>query len=458
MSAADGTNRTPHILYVCWGFPPCRGSGVFRGLATANALADEGFAVTVITADRETFLRNTGADTSLETRVRDDITVVRVPFQWPSNEEELLLWTEDRVKDPAEWLRQWNAACLETFPENRYGAWAPAIIAAAEQVHATTPIDLVICTANPNVACVVGEALHRIHGIPHIVDQRDAWTLNVLTDLVDFPDGTPVAKAERAFIESAAECWYVNEPIRRWYANNYPDHAAKMYVVMNGYDEEFAPTPHRERPPGVGVAREGLTFGYVGTISAAVPLAETFDAWLEARESSPLLARSRAEFWGHLGFFTREEVRLHALFQAATDWDVDYRGPVGKTQIAEVYGSFDVLLFLAARGKYVTSGKVFEYMATGLPIVSAHEPDIAARDVLQGYPLWFQPTDLSPGALSEAMIAAGEAALTTDPVVRQACIDHARQFERSRQLVAPLARLHGLVERHRESQSLRGAR
>ncbi len=46
----------PHVLYVAWGFPPSRGGGVYRALATANGFARAGFRVTVLTATRETFL------------------------------------------------------------------------------------------------------------------------------------------------------------------------------------------------------------------------------------------------------------------------------------------------------------------------------------------------------------------------------------------------------------------
>ena len=50
-------SRRPHLLYVAWGYPPCRGGGVYRALATPNAFAEAGWDVTVLTVDRETFTR-----------------------------------------------------------------------------------------------------------------------------------------------------------------------------------------------------------------------------------------------------------------------------------------------------------------------------------------------------------------------------------------------------------------
>lgn len=431
----------PHVLYVCWGFPPSRGSGVFRGLATANALAAEGFRVTVITADRETFIRHTGVDLALEERVDASIQIIRVPFEWPTKAQELGEWTPERAEDPAAWMEAWNEACLATFPEPRYGAWAPRIVEAAEQLHARQPINLVVTTANPNVAGLVGAHLYEQYGIPHVLDQRDAWTLNVLTDEIDFPEGTPVAQMEARLVASASELWYVNQPIRDWYAATYPASADRMHVVMNGYDASFAPaarlTPSDPERP--------LVFGYVGTISSAVPLAETLDAWLTAREISPEIAQASAEFWGHLGFFVDPLEITRKLLASAAPYGVDYRGPVSKVDVPATYSTFDVLLFLAGRGKYVTSGKILEYMATGLPIVSVHEPDIAATSVLRDYPLWHPVADMAPDTVSEALVAAAHSARTASPETRRACVAHAAKYARTEQFREPLARIHALL-------------
>ena len=70
-------SRRPHLLYVAWGYPPCRAGGVYRALATPNAFAAAGWDVTVLTVHRETFHRYTGADDALEELIDPRITVVR---------------------------------------------------------------------------------------------------------------------------------------------------------------------------------------------------------------------------------------------------------------------------------------------------------------------------------------------------------------------------------------------
>ena len=39
-------------------------------------------------------------------------------------------------------------------------------------------------------------------------------------------------------------------------------------------------------------------------------------------------------------------------------------------------------------GRYMTSGKVYEFMATGLPVVSAHEVEHDASTRARRHPLW----------------------------------------------------------------------
>jgi hypothetical protein len=56
----------------------------------------------------------------------------------------------------------------------------------------------------------------------------------------------------------------------------------------------------------------------------------------------------------------------------------------------------------------VTSGKVYEYVATGLPVASLIEAEHDARRVLAGYPRWYPAANQDPDALAAALLAATE--------------------------------------------------
>lgn len=435
--------QQPHMLYVAWGFPPCRGGGVYRALATANGFAERGVRVTVLTATRDTFIRYTGADVSLERRIDPRVKVVRIPFDWPAMETDVRRWSTMRALAPRLWRKMHNRRDLIPFPEHGYGPWRRPLEQAALAIHALDPVDLVVATANPNVDFMAARALHAKHGVPYVMDYRDAWMLDVFDGGLLHPEGSRVDSLERGLLEDAREVWFVNEPIRAWHADRHPALADKMFVVSNGYDPEFAPEPQVDPAP----ADRPLVFGYIGTASPKVPLKEFGQGWAMARRADPALAGAQAQLWGYLGFYSTPSPLLLDLVASYAADGLSYRGPVPKTEVKMRYGTFDAALLILGTGRYVTSGKVFEYTASALPIVSVHDPGNAASDVLRDYPMWFPVTDLEPASIAAAVSKAADAARHADRATREAAREFSRRYARDIQLEPRIESLRASVTR-----------
>jgi len=422
--------RAPHVLYVAWGFPPCRGGGVYRALATANGFVRAGCGVTVLTADRETFTRFTGADMSLEALVDPAVKIIRVPFDWPVLETDVRRWSALRALSPGIWRRLRARMDKRQFPEVGYGPWRRPLEAAAVVIHSETPVDLVVATANPNVDFTVADRLHRDAGVPYVMDYRDAWMLDVFDGQLLHHANGRVARLEERLLQGAKEVWFVNEPICDWHRTRHPKIADRMHVVANGYDPEFAPHPRA----AARASDQPLTFGYIGTVSAKVPLREFTEGWsLALRQGGPMTA-AKAQIWGYLGFYSTPSPHLLRLIHDHEDEGLTYAGPMAKQRVGEVYDTFDVALLILGSGKYVTSGKVYEYTASALPIVSVHDPGNAAAEVLRDYPLWFPVTDLAPESVARALGAAASAARYATPETREACRAFSEQYSRELQL------------------------
>ncbi|GAB2747455.1 hypothetical protein GCM10027039_01350 [Terrabacter koreensis] len=439
----------PHVLYVAWGFPPARSGGVYRALATANAFARSGFRVTVLTAEREVFEQHTGVDPSMEALVDERVRVLRVPFSWPYPVKDRALWSGPRRLAPRVWWRARVLLDQVPFPEKVYGPWRRRIERAAADLHRREPVDLVVATANPNVAFAVARHLHRRHGVPYVMDYRDAWLLDVFTGRQVHAERSRSALLERSLVRAAREIWFVNEPIRAWHAHRYPDASERMHVVANGADPDFAPLP-RTVPSGA----RPLTFGYIGTVSSKVPVEPFLAGWRLARAEGGALAGARARIHGYLGFHSTPSPELEALVARHADVGVSYEGPLAKGEVRAAYEQFDALLLILGSGAYVTSGKVYEYLSSGLPIVSVHDPGNAASEVLDGYPLWFPVTDLAPESVAFAIRAAAEAARSAPPEVRAACADFGRRHLRDVQLQPRIVALRaGMLDRGEQGRS-----
>ena len=432
----------PHALFVGLPFPPSRTGGVNRALATANGLAAAGFDVTVLTVDREFFRRNKGVDEQLETLIDPSITVVRVPLSLPRQEWNLRRWSRARVYSPTAWLERRTRRTAQVFPEANYSEWADDLVAAAFRVHRARNVDVTVATVNPNVDAYAAYRLHEKHAVPFVVDQRDAWTLNQFDGTRALAEDSDEARWERRIFEAAAEVWFVNDAMRAWHAATYPTVAPRMRVVMNGWDDGLV----RPAPPRTGDAP--LRFGYIGTLVPPVPLQELLDGWHSA-VADPALDDAVVDIRGHLGFHPVPNAEMVEQLRAAAPDRVSYGGPVAKAAVADTYAGMDALLMIIQGGPYVTTAKVFEYVATGLPVVSVHAPDAGCVEVLRDYPQWFPAASMEPADVADALCRAARSIRGSGSAERDACVAHAERFRRDRQLAPALAavrRIAGLAE------------
>ncbi|CAM5781446.1 glycosyltransferase [Cellulomonas persica] len=428
--------RPPHLLYLAWGFPPSRAGGVYRALATVNAFADAGWDVTVVTASRETFERYTGADASLEERVDPRVVVRRIGFDWPAQDTDIRRYSPLRVALPPVWARLRRLKDERTFPEPSYGPWRAPLAAAARAVHDDKPVDLTLATANPHVTFAAAHDLWRAAGVPYVMDYRDAWTLDVFSGRTTTSARSRVSRWQARLLADAREVWFVNRPLRDWHARHFPAVADRMVVVENGWDPALLPPV----PPAVP-HDGGLRFAYLGTVTPKVPLGELLAGWRAAMADGRLPAGSTLTLGGHLGYFAVPQGPLaEVLADAATD-GVRYVGPVAKAQVADFYANADVLVLALGTGRYVTSGKVYEYVATKRPIVAVHDPANATTDVLADHPLVARIDAVTADEVARAL-AEGAALVDRQDEQTRATLDAlADRLRRDRQLAPRVAAL-----------------
>ncbi|GAB2607627.1 hypothetical protein GCM10027067_18980 [Pseudactinotalea suaedae] len=422
------------MLYIVWGFPPSRGGGVYRALATANEAVRAGFRVTVLTAEEQVFRRYTGSDEGLLELLDPAVRVRRIPFRWPVRE--VPVTGDGSFRDTLRRVRRKAIALWGRvpFPETNYGHWRRPLTQAALTIHAEDPVDLVVATANPNVTFAAAHTLAQHAKIPSVLDHRDAWLLDVFSGATVKPSRSREARWERRMVSDATELWFVNEPIRDWHRQRYPQSAPKMHVVPNGWDGEAVGHVTPPRPPD-----HSPTFGYLGTISAKVPIAQLAQGWELAQRSLP--DGSRLVLAGHAGYFSAPDPRVTSALDHAAALGIEIRGPVPKRAVSSFYDEIDILVLALGDGRYVTSGKVYEYIATGRPIVAVFSPTSAATAVLAGYPGAVQSVSTEPDDIADALADAVRAWRDTDAtdLAERRLVAH--RFRRDQVLAPALRRL-----------------
>lgn len=435
-----------HLLLTAWAFPPARTSGVYRAAGLANAFADAGWAVTVLSGPAALFRDNGVADESLLAAVHPAVDVVEVPLEHHELSSDIRRWSWLRARQPELWSARRLLRDRRAFPEQWYGSWAPALRAAAMRIHATHPVTLALGTAAPSVDFVPGEHLHARFGVPYVIDYRDAWTFSTFTGEPLAGLDPKVRDRERSLVAHALQVWFVNDPIRRWHEELYPEHASALRTVRNGFD--LPPNGRPDRDPGVPWRRQedrGLVFGYVGTINfGAFPLEPVVEGWRRARAQLP--AGSRLVLRGHLGRTGHGSPQLMSALDEAATIGIVFEGPVARDKVWETYAGFDALVLALPSGPGVTSGKVYEYAATGLPVVSVHTPETPTGEVLDGGGNWFPSASLAHDDVAAAFIAAAHRIGSETAEDRRAAIEWGAQWERGAQLASAVSELTDLLD------------
>ncbi|MFV0463356.1 MAG: glycosyl transferase [Nostocoides sp.] len=431
----------PHLLYFAWGFPPAAKSCAYRMLATANSFSRAGWDVTVVTVSEEAWVREFGLDTSLLPLVDEAIEVVRLPLFRTDLETDIHRFGRLRAQYPPLWRRWSRWRDGRDFPEPVFGRWRDQLVAAARGVHRSNPVTLLLTSAAPYTFFAPALDLWQSERVPYVLDYRDAWALDIIGDRPAPDPGGRARRVEQELLQHATEAWFVNRPIQQAYAELFPSARERMMIVPNGADlPEVAPEAHpRTGPPW----KDALTFGYLGTATFGTDVVQAAcDGWRLARQAHPVLARSRLEFRGHFGAGASRGSSGHThILDRYADDGVIHGGPVPKGEVADLYASWDVLLLMLAGGRYVTSGKVFDYMATGLPIMSAHRPEHAVTEILDGYPLWVPTRGVTADALAEAFLESADLAARVTPAQTAAARRYSETFERYAQLAPAVDRL-----------------
>ncbi|ASR55039.1 glycosyltransferase [Cellulomonas sp. CW35] len=433
--------RRPHVLLVALYYPPSRASGVFRPLAMANHFAASGWDVTVVTVTEDFFDRVVGSrDDSLLATVDPRVHVVRVPLPMSHLDPDLRHRGRLATTLPFVHRALTIAGQKYVFPE-QYGSWVLPVANAIGRVHRHHPVDVVVATGNPWSDFAAAYAAHVRHRIPYVMDYRDSWTLDLFEETDAFPPGHLARRWESRLIGSAARVTFVNEALRHWHAERYPAAADRMRVLPNGYDADLLGEPGFRSPePGAP-----LRFGFIGTVTDRHPHDAMWEGWKLARRD-PAMAGATAHVYGHLGFFAGQADRIRALLPLDENVGVTYEGPVSKATIGKVYDDLDAILLMAADSRYVTSGKVFECMASGKPITGVFSPTTAIAEPLAGYPLAWSAAELTPQGVADALVATARGAREQTAGQHVDALVHARTYRRDALLepfVAEVAEVAG---------------
>jgi glycosyltransferase involved in cell wall biosynthesis len=367
------------VLIITYYWPPSGGAGVQRWLKFVKYLPEYDIQPWVVTVDPESaYYPQT--DLSLEKDISPEVKVFKTrSFEFlkiisrifGSRRVAYGGFTNVNKKNPLQIFLRFIRGNF-FIPDARVG-WSGHAYKKARKLITDNGIDTVITTGPPHSAHLTGLKLKKELNIRWIADFRDPWT-----DIFYYSDmlHTPVARKldlrkEKKVLKSADRIIAVNNTVGKLLARKIDGKdTGKITVITNGYDEDdFNFTLTQE---------EEFVITYSGIISGSYKPEIFFRALSDLVKNHPEIT-FKFRLAGNLSPDIEKEIwnfGLNDIFE--------YHGYVSHHKLVKLLKSSTALLYVfpVTNNYSGTSGKLFEYLAAGRPIIAIDTPGSDASAII----------------------------------------------------------------------------
>lgn len=349
------------ILLITYYWPPAGGSGVQRWMYFANYLKEFGCEITVITVDPK-FASYSSLDASLLEQVKD------IEVHKTKTFELIRLYSFLKSGNVKKSIPQGNVggkkkSFLDKFstyvranyfiPDARIG-WNPYVISKANELFKKKDFDIVITTGPPHSTHLLGLKLKEKHNFNWIADFRDPWTEVYYNTIFKRTKSNQQKdeKLELSVLQTADFILTIGPSMKNLLAKKI--NSSKIHYVYNGFDENLLKNSKRNK-------KSKFVISYVGTLASNYPYKSFFEAIKRLK-----IPNLEIQFTGKIDTLIINE------FKKLTNLNFVYNGVVSHQESFNLMLNADVNVLLLPYQKdaqIMITGKVFEYLATGNPIL-----------------------------------------------------------------------------------------
>jgi glycosyltransferase involved in cell wall biosynthesis len=363
------------VLIITYYWPPSGGAGVQRWLKFSKYLPRFGWEPVILTVDPE-FASYPAIDHSLEQEIPDGLKVYKTKAtDWfriygkskvPS--AGFAKNSDDTIKGKISRFIRGNFF----IPDPRRG-WNKFAFRQACEIIEAENIRFVITTSPPHSTQLIGLKLKKkFPGIRWIADLRDPWT-----DIYYYSKFYPALLSrkldlyyEKSVLEKSDEIITVGKTLKNSFTSTNKINENKITVISNGFDEsDYA---------GVKSVRPGkLIITYVGTISGSYPV----DGLIMALKD---LYNKKIGFTIRITGDLSQNIR-NLLMSTFPESYVEFTPYLDHAlAVQSIMNSSVVVLIIPDHksNKGILTGKLFEYLASGVPILCLGPADGDAAEII----------------------------------------------------------------------------
>ncbi len=384
------------VLIIAYYFPPIGGSGVQRPTKFVKYLPEFGWQPYVISTDHPYGDGAEGYDETLLADIPASVRVWRVPTPQPRPVYRLAQWLGWRSAAVEAYRRGVTSppvalASMEQRPPNLVARlrhamlaplylihnppvdpalyWALRIVPLARRIIEQEQIDVVFTTVPPWSALIAGAQLRRLTGRPWVADFRDPWTDNEFTY-----DPSPLRRRvdemlERRLLDRADTVIAVTPPLLDGLRRRTRQKDRSFVLLPNGWDRDDFPDLPRVcagLPPPASVDGR-IVLLHPGSAYQGEPLPLLWGLERLAAAGDVDLARLCFHFIGAVHPADRLIIE-RSPYRHCFRFDPQR---VPHTQALRLMQEAHVLLLLLRKGRGAASGKLFEYLVAGRPVLAS---------------------------------------------------------------------------------------
>lgn len=367
------------LLIISYYWPPTGGSGVQRWVKFSKYLPEHGWQPVIYTPENPERL---AYDESLLADIPECAEVIRRRIVEPYGLYRKLFGRSGGEVNPlnssGKSLKSKLSRVLRGnlfIPDPRV-SWVRGSVRFLKKYLREHPVDAVVTTGPPQSMHLIGRGLKRSLGLPWIADFRDPWTRMFYYKhlcLSKFADRKH-HRLEQGVLDEADLVLAVSPPVRDDFQ---AQTRTPVHLITNGYDEDDFPV----REPGS--RRDGkFRIVHTGLFAADGNPLKLWDALARrCREDEDFAQRLEIRLAGKTDAPVLEAIRERGLGAQLVDL-----GYLPHSRVVQEQQEADLLILpLRHEPEYakVLPGKIFEYIASGRPVLGIGQEDGAAAAILR---------------------------------------------------------------------------
>ena len=374
------------VLVITYYWPPTGGSGVQRWVKFAKYLPSEGWQPVIYTPENPEQL---AVDHSLEADIPEGTEIIKTRITEPYELYKKFLRRSGHSKEAVEvnpvnaqnksfaqkaamWVRG------NLFRPDPRCLWIRPSVKFLKKYLEEHPVDLIVSTGPPQSMHMIGRLLSRETGLPWIADFRDPWTKIFYFKHLSMTKATERwhQKMERKVLDEASAVVAVSPLVQQEFQSMT---RTPVELITNGYDEcDF---PDMKDTGATGGPDKDFVITHTGLFTADGNPTLLWDVLSEmCAEDSAFKKALKIRLVGKTDTQILEAITESGLEENLTDLGYQPHS----TAIEEQRKASILILPLRKEPEYkaVLPGKLFEYLASGRPVLGIGQPDGAMSMIL----------------------------------------------------------------------------